>query len=403
MLTVEARARIVQFVMEEARWTIENFVPRPPGSAGEAALQHRVREQLAGVCDGDVKMEGFAVAQKAFMAAPPLTGLLYLIAIVSFWWSQWAAVFFSGLASAVFFFEVLRYHRFIDRFFPKSTSYNVWGRRKPNGEAKRRIVFNAHPDAAYEWRWLHRFPSAFRYLVLLSFLSALKFPTDLLFLIMGGYDGAPALGDVLSILQFVLLPGALVSLLYADFRHVSPGANDNLTGMFIITGLATAMAQDNIRLQNTEIEFLLTGSEEAGLRGAKAHMREHGEEYRDVETVFVALDTFRDLDHFKVYHRDLNASVKHDAPLCRLLQKAGRNCGLGLPLGTITVGASDAAAFTQAGQRAAALCAMDPTPAHYYHNRRDHWSNMDAVCIARVVDVVVEAIDIYDRDGLPEN
>ena len=49
---------------------------------------------------------------------------------------------------------------------------------------------------------------------------------------------------------------------------------------------------------------------------------------------------------------------------------------------------------------AAALCAMDPYPADYYHNRRDHPDNMSRECLRETTAILLEAIDRYDRHGL---
>ena len=68
----------------------------------------------------------------------------------------------------------------------------------------------------------------------------------------------------------------------------------------------------------------------------------------------------------------------------------------------IFIGSSDAAAFSQAGIPSAALCAMDPHPAAYYHNRRDNWDNMDPLCIRKTAEVLLAAIEQYDANGLNE-
>jgi len=70
-------------------------------------------------------------------------------------------------------------------------------------------------------------------------------------------------------------------------------------------------------------------------------------------------------------------------------------------LATVTLGSSDAAAFSRAGVRAVMLAAMDPAPAHYYHTRRDNPSELDAGCLTKAAEVMLEAIQDIDRNGLP--
>ena len=230
-----------------------------------------------------------------------------------------------------------------------------------------------------------------------------KIGLDIAFLLLsdGWSAGYSGVWFYLGIAQLLLLPSLYVGYRFTDFRHVSPGANDNLTGTFISVGIAKYMRAAGQRLENTELVVLITGSEEAGLRGAKAFAEMHPDFANDVETIFVAIDTMRDLEHFTVYNRDLNGTVRHDPAVCKLLQDAGTASGRKLPYGTIFLGSSDGTAFTQAGWRTGMLGAMDPTPADYYHNRRDTADNMNPECIGATIDVVMAALAQYDKVGLP--
>ena len=160
------------------------------------------------------------------------------------------------------------------------------------------------------------------------------------------------------------------------------------------------MREHGVNLERTELMAAITGSEEAGLRGAKVWAKRHKRECEDVETIVIALDTFRDLPHLTIYSRDMNGTVAHDRDVCDLLKRAALARGRDLPFGSIYLGSSDGAAFTQAGFRAGMLGGMDPHPAHYYHNRRDSWEIMDEACVRATIEVLVEAIRMYDEDGL---
>lgn len=390
--------------MEKTREVIA-FGQRPPGSPAETQAQQLVKAELEACCDGPVHMETFPVAQKAFMGQHRVISVLLLLATAGYWVSPWCAAPLSVLAFVIIFQEVLRYKQFIDPFFAKQTSHNVYGRVSPRGEIKRRIVLNGHPDGAYEWHFLYHYPKIFP-LFVLSSLGGLfiKVALDVAFLVLsngwaGGYEGT---WFYLGLAQLLLLPGLYVGFMFTDFRHVSPGANDNLTGTFIPAGIAKYMRAAEQRLENTELVVLITGSEEAGLRGAKAFVEKHPDFADDVETIFVAIDTMRDLDHFTIYSRDLNGTVKHDPAVCKLFKDAGAACGRELPYGSVFLGSSDATAFTQGGWRAVAIAAMDPAPADFYHNRRDTADNMNPECIGVTIDVVMAAMAAFDRDGLPK-
>lgn len=404
MLNNESISSCAQYVLDQTRHVIETFGDRDPGSPGEVSAQRYVKEQLQPLVDGEVQMEPFQVAPKAFMAFQAVAGLCMLCAAVAYWFIPWLALGFILLALLVVVQELLRYKQFLDPLFPERTSYNVAGIYKAKNEPKRRIILNGHVDAAYEWRYHYMNPNSLKVYVPYVF-GGLFFAliADALFVFLGegwagGYQGTWL---YVGIAQMCFLPGAIASLFYTNFKVVSPGANDNLTGTFITVGLAKAFREADIRLENTEIVFLVTGSEEAGLRGAKAYAKRHNKRLKEIPTAFVAIDTIRDLEHLAVYNRDLNGTVKHDPDLCALFMEASKNTGLNIRYATVTLGSSDATAFTQEGIKSVAICAMDPSPAHYYHNRRDTCEIMDKVCLEKTIAMVVEGVRLYEEKGLP--
>ena len=149
------------YVLEAVRHVVDAFGPRPPGSDGEHQAQQFVRGELEPVTDGPVAIEAFSMAANAFFATPGITGLLLLGAILGWWLSLWFAFAMSTAAVLVMMCELGFYWQLLDLLFPKRTSHNVLGTQQPSGKVQRRLVLNAHIDAAYEWRWLYRFLPSF--------------------------------------------------------------------------------------------------------------------------------------------------------------------------------------------------------------------------------------------------
>jgi hypothetical protein len=322
-------------------------------------------------------------------------GIFGLLAVAIYWVSPPLALSISLLPILVQYFQLLRYRLFLDPFFSKSTSLNLSATLKPEGAIKNRIILNAHPDAAYEWRYNYHFNKRFSLMVAFMLIGMFFAP-----LICGlgwwfEHIGNEELQRYCGLGLLLFLPGSLLALFFNNLKVVAPGANDNLSGVFIHTTIFKMLAQEK-RLANTEVMVVLTGCEEAGLRGAKVWAKLHKEEFGGPETMVLTLDTIRDLDHMKVYAWDMNGTVSHDRECCKLVQEAGKGAGLDLPLGTIFLGSSDAAAFTQQGYRCAALAAMDPAPAYYYHTRHDDWRIMDKHCIARALEIVYRTIKMSD-------
>ena len=64
-------------------------------------------------------------------------------------------------------------------------------------------------------------------------------------------------------------------LFFQSYTKSVPGANDNLTGCLTAMSVLKLMKENNIEFDNTEVRIMLTGSEEAGLRGAKNYVEVH--------------------------------------------------------------------------------------------------------------------------------
>ena len=390
-------AQCARYVMEKAKYVIETFGERPPGSEGERAALELARGELAECCDGAVRVEPFPVAVRAFSSQQAVAGVFALSAVVAFFFQPLLAAILDLVAILVLYFQLIRYRLLLDPFFAKGVSANVYGSIKPKGPVRRRIIVSGHVDAASEFRFNYLVPKLFP---IVTGLSLAGIAAGVLMhwggAILWFISSDSVLLDKLTLIQTCVIPFIILGGMFNKRDQIVPGANDNLSGTFMVTGIGRQLREAGVRLEQTELVLAVLGSEEAGLRGAKIFAREHKKEFSDVETVVLVIDTVRDLPHMTVYNRDLNGTVKHDEEMCRLLQEAGKACGVDLPFGTVYTGSSDATAFTQEGWRATMLAAMDPHPADYYHTRRDNWDNMDETCLRKGIEVVATMIKLYD-------
>lgn len=97
-------------------------------------------------------------------------------------------------------------------------------------------------------------------------------------------------------------------------------------------------------------------------------------------------------------YRDLNGTVKADKDVSDLLWKQQRieysvQKGWVPPLG----GATDSAAFAQAGFRATGVTGLNHKLEDYYHTRRDTYDNMNAEGLAGCYAVSVKALEMFDK------
>ncbi|MDR0531582.1 MAG: Zn-dependent exopeptidase M28 [Oscillospiraceae bacterium] len=388
--------------------------PRETGGEAEYKAQQMMAAELEGCCDS-VATEEFQVAPRAFMAWVKLGVILGLLSVVSYniGYAAVSAVLMVGLL-AIIVLEFLLYKQALDPFFPKKTSHNVIAVRRPKGEVKRRLIFCGHADSAPEWRFTYYGYKLFHSTALTVVVVAISLVTMLYgtaisivsLALSHGLDGVGALsarGPALNILGYVFA-GLGVSLIvgwfFSNNNRFVEGANDNLSGCFTAMALPKMLQATGTQLEHTELMVLLSGGEEAGLRGAKAFCKAHAAEFCDVETVFVALDTMTDFDFMGIYITDLTSTVKHDPAVCAMLRKAAETAGHNVPYELLPFGASDAAAATQAGLRAAAFAAMDPAPAPYYHTRLDVPDALQPKTLEACIDIVAEIAFQFDETGL---
>lgn len=395
---------ISDYIIDNIRHTIEEFGERPPGSEGETKAINYMEETVKPFVD-ETKIEPFKVAPKAFMGFIPIIGVILLVSIFLYWFYPLISLLLDLLVLFIMLQEFIRYKQLLDPFFPKSTSHNLIGIIKPKGEVKQRLIFGGHADAAYEWRYHKGETSLLRLILIPAVLGLfLKTGIDLFAAIFnfGWTEGYFSFWGILGIIQLIFIPIVILIIRFSDFNSMSPGAADNLSGAWLAIALVKYLKEQNIQFENTELMLLNTGSEEAGLRGAKAFIKKHKNELKELDTIYICLETFRDFDDLSVLVADLNGTVKHDPRVIDLIKEAAKDNGYDLEEQTVYIGAADAAAFTQAGIPTSGIEAMDPGPPRYYHTRHDTWQDLTANTLEAGFQITLRAFELYDEKGIPK-
>ena len=395
------------FTVREIRKVCKTIGPRAAGSESEDKAQEYILENCAKFADSAEK-ETFKLAPRAFMAWPWLGATVEIIAILLYIASafvpqpmpryfQIGALALTGIILVLIALEFLFYKQVFDPFFKKAQSSNVLLTKKPTGEVKRRIIFSGHIDSAYEWRFTHwggykllraAIYSALGCLVVCLVLDILTIAVDFSDGVLFGF----------RIAEGVCIVGLCVGFVFDNPKLVVEGANDDLTGVFSSIAVLQFLTTNNISFENTEVIAVSMGSEESGLRGAKALAKAH--KFDDVETVFVASDTVRDMEFMGVYNKDMSGTVKLDKNAVQLMLDAAHDAGLELPKMTVELGATDAAAMMQGGIPSVAFCAMDHSPAQYYHTRTDTADNLNIQTIEKGIEVLIRTALLFDERGL---
>ena len=383
-ISAAEREKSVSYIQEEIKNVIVNFGDRDPGSEGENKALDYMAGQLGEMCES-VERDKFKVAPHAFFGWTYFVAVFMTLAVPIFFLSP-VMVFVCILFSLVpMIFQFVLYAPFLDRLFDQRESGNVMGTYSCSGELKRRIVINGHSDAVYEWHWHYvgGYKMFLSSIIIVILGVVYMFAIALAACILDGPFGVPN-SSVLwaGVAGVVFIPFFLAFWRFADTRRVVPGANDNLTACYMAIAAIKALKDNDIRLENTEVVALITGSEEAGLRGATAFVKQHPDYAREenVETVFLTYETLRELQYLGIYDRDLNGTVKNDRAACDLYKKCAARHGMDLKFGSVFAGATDEVE-------------------KYYHTRLDNYDNLSPECLSKVFDITLEFIEEFDKNG----
>ena len=392
------------------KYACQTFRGRASGSKAEQDCQEYFAKELKKFAD-EVTTEEFTLHPKAFLGWISISAVLSMSSVILYWLSQFtstlvipilgvAAVVISGL---LYLFENLLYRKCIDFLMPETRSCNVYAVRHAAKETKRRIILGGHADAAYEMTYLLNGKSAYAILIgaNIGILFMLVTSTALLFAVVNNTFAVKApVWTVIGITDILFIPFYVALLKFVNWNQIVDGANDNLSACFVALAALRELSQQDKRFDYTEVCCLITGSEEAGLRGALDFARKHKAEFEKTETVFIALDTLRETQQLKVYTNGQNGLQKNCKKVGRLLQEAAAYCGLDIAQAKPYPGATDAEAFSRYGLKSCGLCGVDHNIQTYYHTRHDTWTNISEDCLSASLSICMKAVDLYDQKGL---
>ena len=391
------------YMMQEITSVIKNCGKRFPGSEGEKKAVEQMAETLKPMCDS-VEIEPFSVHPNAFFYWIHIMVTIILAAFVSYFFIPLLTVILIGVGMLLMLLQFVLYLEIVDFLFPKKTSHNLTAIKHPKGEVKRRIFFNGHPDAAHEWTMSYLINGkAFVAHFLISMIGLVYLTGISIFSIVLAKGVTPYIAEGLPLYLglgcFVFIPFWLAMYRMWNTSVVVDGANDNLTGCYMGIALLKALNDEGIEFENTEIGVLISGSEEAGIRGARAWGKAHAAkgDFKDVETIIFSYDTIRDGEFLYVNKKDLNNTVKADEHASELFFNAAKKLGIKCSYGSVPLGATDSAAFNQNGYAATGITALDHNLPSYYHTRRDSYDNMDHGCLADCFKVTVQALEDFDN------
>lgn len=397
---IAAKDKAAKYMVKEITHICKTFEKREPGSKGELQASEYMADVLKKDCGCEkVEIEEFKENPGSFFGWIYFTITFVLAALVLFFvgksWSLILGIILVVAGLALGFLQFGLYKKVVDPFFPEKTGHNVAAFKKCKGETKRRIIFNGHIDAAWEWPVNYLLGGVgFESHAIICGVGALY-----LIVISAIKLENPDITPVLGYIACVFIP-FWFGLYFMWNRHrIVDGANDNLSGCYMGIAILKALKDAGIEMENTEIGVILTGSEEAGLRGAKAWSEKHKGEFDDVPTFIYSYDTIHDPKYLMTNYRNLNATVKSDVDVSDLFMESAEQLGIHCIKGMVPPlgGATDDAAFSQNGFRATGITGLNHKLESYYHTRRDSYDNMDEQGLADCYAVSVKVLENFDN------
>ena len=390
----------VDYMVSEITHICRDMKKRAPGSEGEREAAEYMADILKNECGcTDIRIESFDEHPGGFYGYLYFSSVLDVLCGAAFFFSPPVSILSGILAILLMLFQFILYHEIVDRFFPLKKGTNVTAVRSCSRECKRRIFLNGHIDAAWEWPLNYHFGGiVFEAHSVGATLGVLYY----IFLSICRICGAGSWNVNAGWIGLIFFPFWIGLPFLRNKNRVVDGANDNLSGCYMGIALLRAMQQNGIILENTEIGVLLTGSEESGLRGAKAWSKTHKEEYRDVPTFIYSFDTIHDPRHLMTNERDLNGTVKSDKAMSELFLSCAKELDIPCKRGWVPPmgGGTDSAAFTQGGFRSLGITGLNHSLEDYYHTRRDTFDNLDKNGLENCYRVIVRMIEKLDSGSL---
>ena len=149
---IDKKKEAAEYMVSEITHICKDFEKRDPGSKGEQQACEYMADVLKNECGCErADVESFKENPGSFFGWIYFTITFVLAAVAISFFYPLVSIILIVVGLLIVFMQFGLYKKFIDRIFPEKTGHNVTAVKSCKGEVKRRIFFNGHPDAAWEW------------------------------------------------------------------------------------------------------------------------------------------------------------------------------------------------------------------------------------------------------------
>ncbi len=427
----EESRKYVQEAWDIVKYASEQIGSRLPGSKGEREYANYMGEKLREI-GIEPKTEEFGVAPRAGIGGLPYAGWYGLIASGLVYFALhnyyiWFGMALAGICMVLWLvLSCFLYKPWFDMFFKQKISQNVYGELTPeDGNYDYTIILSGHTDTS--WNWKHSENASRKkdkpiyglittygkvgfgaicvfFLVGLSVAMAAIY-TGLYFDASWAYIAASSnsLNNLILVLHFLPVITAIGSCFIimwndSDEETASKGAMDNATGCALSYAVIKYFKENPDKMpKNCRIVDCNCGSEEAGLRGSMAFVREHKNDDLTKNAWNINIDSVADEDYFEVVIQDDWQMCRFDTDLEKMFKETFDEMGIeSKTKGCIhnPVGGCDSTPMTRAGIKSVTFAAQNPMLTYYYHTFHDRIDRFKMEpTVGRGFEVVLSVID----------
>ncbi|MBN1534175.1 MAG: M28 family peptidase [Spirochaetes bacterium] len=365
--------------------------PRPAGSESE----FRAGEIIA----GEFRNRGAEVSFHDAVTRPDY--IRNLINLMTFTYGVSLALYFIVPAAAAALIAVMLLSLFLSRavgtrvihwMFRKAPTRNVIGVYRPTGETRHTLVFSGHYDSPNNmplfYSPLKRYAGWIENAATLG--AVMLMPAGILRALWGGpiscYDA----------LYGISLLGFMVTLFFrstmiTNVRNL--GANDNLSAIAVMVGLAERLEHE--RPRHTEVHLVSFGAEEPDLAGSLAYARDNAGLLQGAASV--NLETLG-AGTLAVITKEKSSGIRYTPGVVDLIVRAAAGEGIEAPAVAIGYGGTDSGSLVKHGGRSACLFGMDETGLFsLWHSPEDRPENISEENLQRALKICLRVIALTEE------
>ena len=385
-------------VYEETQKIIDLFGPRLAGTKSALDTGDYIFDSINEFAD-DAGKEEFNIYQGAFLGWIRILVFNYLLAIVFLWldyaWISFILLFISVIVLILQFFLYLP---LLDKFYPKKKGKNVYGKIEPKKEVKQQIIVSGHHDSARIFNFFIKQPKLYNLrttgsialVIILSLVSLISFVTP-------WFNSISIYVNTIFSITFLLVG----QMWFFASKKGTPGAGDNLVASMIALEIGKHFKHKE-SLNHTRIIVLSFDAEEEGLRGARAYVKAHEKELKEIPTYLLNADCLYDEKEMFFLTSDLNNFVKFDDEFTDELLDVSEAEGIFTfkqPLAFLT-GGTDAAEFAKKGIISTTLIGMpwsNSNRNHSYHTPNDTLEHVNFEVVYNTIKIFMGYIRYKDK------